>query len=102
MLDESRYEFGVDPATGKDHGAEQIHDRETGTTVTMQPLVSSNLAAAGYHEENRELHIRFTNGGVYVYSNVPPAIYDGLIAASSAGRYHAQMIKGNFPFRKLG
>lgn len=66
---------------------------------SMIPVSSSNLAAVGY--ENGILYIRFNNGRLYTYSNVPEHIYQGLMNASSHGRYFNAYIKGVYPYREL-
>jgi len=69
----------------------------------MPSLISSNLAAAEYKEADpakgteSELMIQFKNGRIYTYSNVPKEIYDGLLAAPSAGQYFNSFVKYQFP-----
>jgi len=65
------------------------------------PVASSNLSAVAYVEELRQLYIFFTSADIYVYFNVPPSIYRGLMAASSKGKYFHQHIRGRFAFQKL-
>jgi hypothetical protein len=67
------------------------------------PVQSSNLASVGYDAESLTLEIEFYHGGIYQYFGVPQDIYDGLINASSKGKYFHQTIKlGGFPFQKVG
>jgi hypothetical protein len=47
----------------------------------------------GYDDEQRVLEIEFTNGAVYQYSDVPPEVYSGLMAAESHGRYFNQHVR---------
>lgn len=68
--------------------------------MQMVPVSSSNLASVGY--ENGTLHIRFHSGGLYSYSNVPVAIYQGLMSASSKGRYFHSHIRGRYGDRRIG
>lgn len=64
-------------------------------------LNSSNLASASYDVWSFTLEIQFRNQRVYEYSDVPPEIYDGLMAATSPGRYHHAHIKKQFRYRRL-
>lgn len=43
---------------------------------------------AGYDPETQRLEVEFVaTGNVYVYKNIPQEVFDGLMAAESAGRY---------------
>ncbi len=66
----------------------------------MQPVSSSDLSSVGY--ENGTLYIAFNSGGVYSYSNVPVSVYEGLMSASSHGKYFHAHIKNNYPYRRIG
>lgn len=57
------------------------------------PVTSSNLSAVGYDPATSTLEISFTKGGVYQYANVPASVYEGLMSASSHGRYFDINIK---------
>jgi hypothetical protein len=59
-------------------------------------LSSSAIERVAYDEEERTLSIWFRQSGRYLYFDVPKAIYDQLCAASSAGRYFAECVKGRF------
>ena len=65
------------------------------------PLRSTNLRAVQFEAETQSLTIEFRSGGVYVYSAVPATIFEGLLRAYSAGRYHHQWIKGRYQSRRL-
>ncbi len=67
--------------------------------MRMMPLRSSNLAAAGHEDET--LEIEFTDGGLYRYFGVPDPVFQGLLAAPSAGRYFHNQIKGRYRFQRL-
>lgn len=66
----------------------------------MTPLKSSNLAGAAYDDSTRALTIKFQNGAIWVYDDVPRTIYDDLLAAPSAGRFFAARIRGAFKSRR--
>lgn len=65
----------------------------------MVPVVSSNLAEVGY--EDGTLYIRFHSGGLYSYSNVPPAVFLGLMNAPSLGKYFHANIRNVYRYQKL-
>jgi hypothetical protein len=65
------------------------------------PVDSSNIASIGYDEDTNTLEIEFHNGGVYQYFDVPFAVYDGIMDASSKGQYLAQQIKGYYRYVKV-
>lgn len=62
---------------------------------------SSNIAQVGHDPENNKLHVKFNNGSVYEYDDVPYVTYLELLQAESAGRYLNGHIKPNHSVRKL-
>ena len=63
---------------------------------------SSNLTSVGYDTENMILEIEFHNGSIYQYINVPESKYDGLMKASSHGKYFdAYIKKGGYRVKKV-
>lgn len=54
---------------------------------------SSNIAAATYDDVSLSLVVVFHRGARYRYCDVPPATWQGLVAAESAGRYFHANIK---------
>lgn len=68
--------------------------------MNMIPVISSNLSAVGY--ESRMLYVRFNDGSLYSYDNVPIEVYQGLMNASSKGHYLAAYIKGHYAYRRIG
>lgn len=61
--------------------------------MNRESVSSSNLESVGYDETTQTLEIMFKQGSVYQYNNVPKSVYDGLMSASSKGKYFAQYIK---------
>lgn len=54
---------------------------------------SSMIVSAGYDAGRQVLYLKFQHGAIYRYSNVPQAIFSGLLRADSVGRYvNAQII----------
>ena len=61
--------------------------------VEMVDVISSNIAAIGFSEEDNTLFVEFTRGGIYSYSGVPKEEFDNLRDAGSVGGYFASNIK---------
>ena len=59
-------------------------------------LNSSMIERICYDDDSAQLDICFRGGGRYFYFDVPEAIYDGLKAAPSAGRYFNERVRGRF------
>lgn len=70
-----------------------------GDKMNMSPVTSSDIASIGY--EHGTLHIRFHRGGLYAFFDVPESVYEGLINASSHGRYFHAHIKNRYHYTKL-
>lgn len=69
--------------------------------MQMIPVSSSNLVSVGYDESSMILRVQF-NSGVYDYFGVPKNIFEGLLSASSKGKYHHAYIKNSFRYSKVG
>jgi len=68
-------------------------------TIKMHPVISSNVAAAGYDETSQTLRIRFANGQEYEYQGIPKWAYDGIFTAESAGKYVRDHIVKGKPYK---
>ncbi len=67
------------------------------------PVSSSNLASVGYDVSSATLEVEFNYGGIYQYSGVPEDVYQGLMNASSHGKYFDQFVKkAGYPYIKIG
>jgi hypothetical protein len=62
---------------------------------------SSNLDAIKYDAAASELHVRFKNGGTYVYEDVEPEEAESLYHASSPGSYLRENIIGTYNHRRV-
>lgn len=69
-----------------------------GEFTTIMPVVSSNLKGAGYSYDIDAMEIEFLSGSLYIYFEVPPYRYDGLMAAPSKGKYFWQHIRRGTPY----
>jgi lysyl-tRNA synthetase class 2 len=61
-----------------------------------EAVESSVLLSVGYDAERRILKVRFRNGRVYAYLDVPPHVHRQLLAAESLGRYLNEFIKPQY------
>lgn len=59
---------------------------------------SKRIAAIGYDLNSATLRLKFSNGALYDYSDVPPERYQGMLSSDSMGNYFAAFIAG--PDRK--
>ena len=66
-----------------------------GIFTDLVPVVSSNLAAAGWGEHNGEsiLEVEFLSGSLYMYIHVPKSVYNDLMAAPSKGKFFWKNIR---------
>lgn len=69
--------------------------------MEMHNVDSSNVAAVGYEEDSQTLQVEFNNGGTYQYFDVPQAIFEGLLGASSVGQYLNQNVKGSYRYSRV-
>ncbi len=68
----------------------------------MIPVASSNIESIGYDEETQILRVRFLNGAMYEYKNLPIMEYEQLKNAPSVGSYFNRNIARNYPYEKVG
>jgi len=72
-----------------------------GSSADLQPVVSSNLAAAGWAPPST-LEVAFLSGSLYQYAGVPVSVFDALMKAPSKGKYFwANIRKAPYQYRKL-
>jgi len=57
---------------------------------------SSAFSSFTYNAVSSALCINFHNGRTYVYSQVPPHVFDGLCSAESSGSFFQKHIKNKF------
>lgn len=70
--------------------------------IEMIPVVSSNVESIGYNEGTQILRVKFLNGAIYEYKNVPLVEFEQLKNTSSAGSYLNRNIARNYPYEKVG
>jgi len=54
------------------------------------------MVSVGHDNETKRLEIEFPKGKVYEYEGVPRAIFDGLMRATSKGKFFAAWIDGRY------
>jgi hypothetical protein len=62
----------------------------------MLGVVSSNIKEVGYDSASKQLFVRFSNGSVFMYDQVPFNVYEDMTRAESVGRYFKGMIQGAY------
>ena len=65
----------------------------------MIAVTSTNVQQVGYAAAERELHVQFKSSPkIYVYEDVPRAVFEQLLTAPSIGSFVNQQIKGTYAF----
>jgi hypothetical protein len=67
----------------------------------MIAVSSSNVESIGYDENIESLYVKFINGSIYEYKNVPKMVFEQLLFAPSIGSYMHRNIKGSFAYEKV-
>ncbi len=68
----------------------------------MVYVQSTALEQVGYDPASGELRATFHDSGrTYVYRDVPPDLYDGLLFADSLGAFFNTHIRDSFAFEEL-
>jgi predicted dehydrogenase len=62
---------------------------------------SSAISSIGYDRDTKTMEVQFTNGTLYVYSDVSPEHFTAFHNADSIGRHFAANISGKFPHQKI-
>lgn len=79
----------------------QPHAKPERVCVRMHEVDSSSIRRLGYNPETQQLVVHFYDslpGLRTVYSPVPPALVDQLLAAQSMGRFLEQYIRYTYDF----
>lgn len=64
------------------------------------PVSSSNVASVGYDASSLTLEVEFNNGSVYQYFDVPEAVYQEMMRASSVGKFMHANIRNQYRYAK--
>ena len=57
---------------------------------------SSMITRAGYDPDTETMELEFVSGQTYTYEDVPISVFNGLITASSPGKFYHANIKDAF------
>ncbi len=68
----------------------------------MKPVSSSNIESIGYDEQNQIVYVRFLNGSIYIYKEVPVFEFQNLLEAPSHGSYLHRNFKNVYPYERIG
>lgn len=68
----------------------------------MEKVSSSNIDSVGYDPDNRIVYVKFLNGSIYAYKDVPRHDFDALRDAPSVGSYLHRGFKNVYPYEKIG
>lgn len=66
----------------------------------LTPVKSSNVHSAKHHSDGH-LYVRFHNGTVGRYLNVPASVAAEMAASDSVGRYLHEVVKPGFAWERL-
>ena len=69
--------------------------------MERKPVSSSTVASIGYDENTSILEVEFHNGRIYQYLSVPVEVFNGIMNASSHGKYLNQNIKGKYRYQQI-
>jgi len=67
----------------------------------MKTYDSEAVWQAGYDASARVLYVRFSEGDLYAYNEVPPEIFQAFEAAPSKGRAFNETVYGIYPYEKI-
>lgn len=68
--------------------------------MQRQSVQSSNIASIGYESNSQVLEVEFNDGSIYQYFNIPSNVHEGIMSASSHGRYLHAHIKDQYPYQR--
>lgn len=71
------------------------------TTMKRDKVRSSTVLSVGYDISSKDLELEFHGSRLYLYHHVPPAVYEGLVKATSIGTYFNAKIKNKYPFTRI-
>jgi len=66
--------------------------------MNVTTVESTTLASVAYDDARETLQLEFRSGTIYRYLGVPLSVCEGLLSASSKGRYFNEVIGGHFPY----
>lgn len=70
--------------------------------MILHTVDSAAIHAIGYDRESRIMEVIFTGGGIYLFRNVPPQVFEGFVRSGSKGAYFQQNVRGAYGHQRLG
>jgi KTSC domain len=67
----------------------------------MRRVDSSWVAAIGYEQSAREVHVALLDGSAYAYESVAPDVWRAFLAAASKGTFVNEVLKPDYGVRRL-
>jgi hypothetical protein len=64
-------------------------------------FILTTLVSAKYDAVSHNLEVRFVNGRTYLYSDVPPTVYDALLGAKSQDAFFNAFVRNHYSCREL-
>jgi hypothetical protein len=71
------------------------------TEIQLEPVVSSNISAAGFDAQSGTMRVRFNNGGTYDAKGATQADYDDFKLAKSKGVHFNKILKQAFAWSRV-
>ena len=69
--------------------------------MEMINVVSSNINAIGYSEDDRMMQVEFIGGSNYIYYDVSLDEFNSVLSANSVGSEFSKVIKKNKRYEKI-
>ncbi len=69
--------------------------------MNRTPVSSSNVASVGYDAIGLTLEVEFKGGSVYQYFDVPEAVYQEMMRASSVGEFMHANIRNQYRYTRV-
>ena len=87
--------------TGMQFGTDPYKKTKGVYMNNFEKVSSSYIDSIGYDPGNQELFVKFNNGVIWKYFDVPESAHVSLLLAESIGKFFAKEIKGVFTGRKV-
>ncbi len=65
------------------------------------PVQSSNVSEISYDPDTQELLVRFVNGSLYKYLEVPENVYKSFLHAPSKGKFVNNRLKNRYLYLRV-
>lgn len=69
--------------------------------MNRTPVSSKSVASVGYDANTLTLEVEFKDGPVYQYFDVPDAVHQEMMRASSIGQYLNANIKNQYRYARI-